>query len=180
MADWPSAHLQRVSALPAAAADGHELIYIADDTNGVDWHLKYNNSEPTNKWRFIGGSALRAEILTDEATTSTSYADLATVGPSITIPLSGDYRIVFGCRSYNNTTGQINLVTLTIAGSDLSSTYDLRQRANVATTIDYESVRHISQALVAGNLCKMRYRVSANTGNFALRFMELVPVRVAS
>ena len=46
-----------------------------------------------------------AAIATDETTTSATYVDLATVGPSITVPRAGDYEVTFGATMYDATGG---------------------------------------------------------------------------
>lgn len=71
-----------VTSLPAAPADGQECIFVADATNGVAWHLKYRAaSASAYKWEVIGGSWLSAEVVTGEARSATTYADLTTIGP---------------------------------------------------------------------------------------------------
>lgn len=82
--------------LPTTAGNGQEIYYLADDANGVIWRFRWNeNSFSTYKWEFVGGSSLLNEVITsaDETTTSATYTTLTTPGPSITLPLAGDYDI---------------------------------------------------------------------------------------
>jgi hypothetical protein len=79
--------------------DGDEAYVEVDSSNGIVWHLRYHLS--TTKWRFLGGAPLRSIVETSEATTSTTAVDLATVGPSITMPaitVNVDYDIFYGAR----------------------------------------------------------------------------------
>jgi hypothetical protein len=47
-----------VTALPITANNGDEIRFLADDSNGVVWHLRYRSSAPSDyRWEFIGGSA---------------------------------------------------------------------------------------------------------------------------
>jgi hypothetical protein len=88
-----------VTALPATPYDGQEIYFVADAANGVKWHLRYNaGSSSTHKWEFLGGAAIWAEVITQESTSAQSYANLTTVGPSLTIPLAGDYSVHFGAN----------------------------------------------------------------------------------
>lgn len=84
----------RGTSLPGSPQDGQLFVYVADDTNGVEWLFKYHTS--STKWRFIGGPPLFSEITTSESTSSTSYVNLTTTGPAITLPLAADYDVETG------------------------------------------------------------------------------------
>lgn len=87
----------RGTSLPGSPVDGQQYYYIADDTNGIEWHLIYDASQ--GKWRKVGGAPLTAVVDTSESAASTSgFADLTTVGPSVTAPLAGSYIVSVGSR----------------------------------------------------------------------------------
>lgn len=85
------------ASLPGSPVDGQELYYLADTTNGIVWHLRYRSgSASAYKWEFVGGSPLTAEVLTGVAipAAQTTYGDIAaSAGPSLVIPLAGDYLV---------------------------------------------------------------------------------------
>lgn len=94
---WTTIKPPLVSSLPGSPADGDEVYYVADATNGVVWHLRYRSAASGSyKWEYVGGGPLQHYIATAENTTSTSYANLTTVGPQVTVPLAGDYDVEFG------------------------------------------------------------------------------------
>jgi hypothetical protein len=70
-----------------------EVYLEVDSANGIEWHLAFESGETTYKWRFLGGPPLSSEVATAEATSSATYVALATAGPSITLPRSGDYDV---------------------------------------------------------------------------------------
>jgi hypothetical protein len=80
------------SALPVNPEDGQLAAYAV--SGNVVWQFMYKQS--SGLWHFVGGPPLYNEIVTTESTTSTAYVDLATVGPSVTVPLAGDYVISAG------------------------------------------------------------------------------------
>jgi hypothetical protein len=83
--------IPRVTSLPPDPVDGQEVIYVASAADGVLWHLKYNaGSASAYKWEFVGGGELASGPLGDITTASTGYVAL-TSGPSIVLPLAGDY-----------------------------------------------------------------------------------------
>lgn len=90
--------LARVTTLPASPVDGQEILFVVDSTNGIVWHLKYNGgSASAYKWEFIGGGCLYSYVDGNNTISSRSYA--ANGGPSLTLPLAGDYEISYGARA---------------------------------------------------------------------------------
>lgn len=82
-----------VSSLPASPIDQQECIYVADTTLGIKYHLRYRAASASlYKWESIGSaSQLTAFVATNQTRASATYGDLATVGPSIIVPLAGDW-----------------------------------------------------------------------------------------
>jgi len=85
---------------PANPSDGDIWRALACDTGnlfttaGIVWSFRYNASSGSSyKWEFIGGPAAVSEVSTGESSTSTSYAALATAGPSLTLSRGGDYDV---------------------------------------------------------------------------------------
>lgn len=99
----PLASAPLVTSLPSAPIDGQEIRYVANATNGIIWNFRYRAaSTSAYKWEFIGGPPLYAEVgmgQADQNTSSSSYVALSTPGPSITLPLAGDYDVEIGMRT---------------------------------------------------------------------------------
>lgn len=99
VSSYPSAFVQinapaRVTSLPTSPVDGQEVYYVADATNGVLWHLRYNAaSASAYKWEFIGGGLLTRNQSADGGAVSTGTFVEPPNGPTITFPLAGDYYI---------------------------------------------------------------------------------------
>jgi hypothetical protein len=91
---WVDLVPQRVvTSLPGTPYDGQVIHYVADATNGVLWPLRYNASGGTYKWEAVGPMPLSAEVATAETRSSAAFGDLTTVGPSVVVPLAGEYEI---------------------------------------------------------------------------------------
>lgn len=164
-----------VSSLPGSPFDGQEIYYSADPTNGVVWHLRYRSAASGSyKWEFVGGGVLTAEIATQENTSAGGYSDLSTVGPSITVPLAGDYEVSFSCEMNFGSTHQ------TFAAPKFGS----------AATLDADAVQLSSGALwptlartirrnvsASSQVVKLQYK-SNTTGGILRRNLQLRPIRV--
>src|SRR5262245_6374962 len=92
----------RVETLPVSGdvQDMDTVDYLVDKTNGVTWRLLYRAAETTYKWHYVGGPPLYSEVAAEETTGSASYVALTTAGPSVTLPVGGDYDVETGCRSF--------------------------------------------------------------------------------
>ncbi|MBI1952165.1 hypothetical protein HYS42_00380, partial [Candidatus Saccharibacteria bacterium] len=84
-----------VTTLPASPVDGQEVYYQADATNGVVWHLRYNSSEATYKWEYLGG----ASLYNTAGNTSIPGTGVETAtAAALVVARAGDYNV----RVYTN------------------------------------------------------------------------------
>lgn len=120
---------QRVTSLPVLPSDGQEVYFVADDANGVLWHLRYNaGSSSPYKWERVGGPGIRAYdatrvfvggdgFLYDPATGNTK-TDL-----KLTLPLAGEYRVTVEAMLTNDTTGQTCLASYDVGATAYSEAW---------------------------------------------------------
>lgn len=167
-----------VSSLPASPKDGQTVDYLADATNGVVWRLRYRAaSGSTHKWEFVGGPPLTGEVEASESTASTTYAALTTAGPSITLPLAGDYDVTLRALAGNAIEASI-LMSYSIgatpaADADAASFFNKGGEAG-----NYTSQRTKRKTGLPAEALVAKYRTTAGTGVFGGRFMAVTPVRV--
>lgn len=176
-----------VTALPLNPIDGQRCVYAADATNGVFWYLRFVASQPVGKqWVCIGGSPLYAAVGEGgvETTTSTAYADptAGTVGPSITVPLAGDYDIFATQRLANSTSAGVEvLAALKFGAAAVVDPNDRVGDTNPSTaTASIMAGASIRRAVSAANtVVKVQYKVaSASTGDLFARRLTIKPIRV--
>jgi hypothetical protein len=165
-----------VSSLPSSPADGTEIYYVADAANGVVWHLKYRALDASAyKWEFIGGGSLAASVDANDGTSSTVYVDQATPGPSITVPLAGDYDVEFGGQMSGAAVGVYAYAAIKRGGAATSDLDSIAYGGGYASN-NARVVR--MTALAAATVLKMQLRVNASSGNIGLRYLQVRPVRV--
>lgn len=179
----------RVTALPANPVDGQECYFVADATAGVVWHLRYNAASASPyKWEFVGGSEMRDEIVTaaGENTSSTSYTTLTTPGPSIAVPLAGEYDIELSFLGYHGTAGGTMLMSYQNGATAAIDTDGVGMTAGAAVSDMSRSTIRRRKTIAAPATLAARYRTLAGTATFAgtsnlgtaSRNMRLRPVRV--
>jgi hypothetical protein len=179
-----------VTALPPSPVDGQEIFFLADPTNGAVWHLKYRaGSSSAYKWEYVGGSAIRHRIDTDETVAeqaSLAYVNPATVGPQLALPLAGDYTYAMTANIYvaSETGNAAAYVGLSIAAAAPVAP-DVMQwpgwvtgEFGAAVTLNRTGSllnQPISQALL------MKYyfaSTAAGTAHVRWRELQITPIRV--
>lgn len=171
------------TSIPTSPADGDEFYYVANGTAGVVWSFRYRAASSSSyKWELVGGSFLVARTNTLETeTTTASYGDLSggATGPSIVLPLAGDYEIQFGCACVNNTAGQSSIMapqsTTTAAVDDnaiLHTSGAANAFGNPARTDITFTGQSASETLIA------KYKVTGGTGSYLRRWIKCRPIRV--
>lgn len=173
-----------VTSLPANPVTGDTCVYTDNLTTPTyRWQLFYNGGSSSSfKWEVIGGDPLAASVDTSQSTTSATFADMATVGPSVTAPLAGDYNVT---QKANIDIGTSNagVTDVSIGGAAPGNTV-----ATWMDVVNFGATPEISAHVVrtfkktgaaAGNVFKMQYRRgTAGTAFFEGRRLELMPVRV--
>ena len=163
---------------PASPATG-DLWYYQDVANGIYWLFRYNSSQTTYKWEFIGGSQTFALVQASETTTSVqpTFVDLATVGPSFTLPRAGDYDVWWTGRGIHSAGGSAIILRLMQNAAGVQDAYLGTPTASVEGSSPFGYARVSGAA--ANDVLKIKYAVnSAGTGTFLQRQLEVRPVRV--
>lgn len=168
----------QASDLPKAPYDGQAIQFLADAANGVIWDLVYQKYD--NKWHYAGGPPLYEEQATSSTTASTTYANLAaTVGPTVTVPLAGDYMVEIGCQAGNATAGNVALMSYAI-GAAAASDNDLVRSISSTAAQPTSIARETKKTLAALTALVGKYRVGGGTGSFAFRWMAVTPVALSA
>lgn len=120
-------------------------------------------------------------INTSQTQTSTSYTDLATVGPTALNAVSDVRAIVWFTAQMNNTTAStetlagvaVSGATSTAADDDISIAVD---QPSGGAFVDVTACRAVRMAVNAGtNTYTMKYRVTAGTGSWRRRSIVVLP-----
>lgn len=115
-------------------------------------------------------------VATSQTTTSTSYTDLATVGPTITAT-TGPYAIVFLYNSNVNSTTVSSLMSFEVSGASSISAADNTSIGIAGTAGSREGAAFLLTTLTPGsNTFRCKYRVGSGTGTFADRRITVFPL----
>lgn len=168
--------LPAVTSLPSNPRDGQDCFYKT--STGEVWHLRYNAS--VSKWDFVGGTPLVSEIDNDEVrAVAAAYAALGTAGPSITVPLAGDYWVDFGANIYTNVAFSANM-SFDVGGTGAVDADCITLGTPSAGNFTQASVsrRRRKTTLAASTALVAKYKAGTNPANFRWRWMNVTPIRV--
>jgi hypothetical protein len=165
-----------VTSLPTPPFDGFEVFYAADASSGVVWHLRYRSGGGTYKWEYVGGPPMFDEVTTVQSRTNIAYGALTTAGPSVTVPLAGEYEVWIGA-TVTPPAGVIGLMSYDIGGTGAADADAVRVHGNAAqASCNRPRVKTISSASTA---LVSKYRETVATGtSWQDRWMSVRPVRV--
>lgn len=117
-----------------------------------------------------------ATIATSQTTTSTTYADLATVGPSVTITTGTQALVWFGAL-ISNSGANSSRMSVAVSSASTVAASDAWAAVNVGTSANRIFSAHMFTGLTAGsNIFTAKYDVSAGTGTYVNRELFVIPL----
>lgn len=123
-----------------------------------------------------------AEVLTGQSTTSTSFTDLTTVGPAVTVTIGSTGKAMSSLYAAfnNNTVGQESMMGLAVSGATTiaaSDAYALGMYAFTASAGLRMSAIFLVTGLNAGsNTFTTKYRATGGTATFFNRRLLVTPL----
>lgn len=124
----------------------------------------------------VARSTLSSFVATSETTTSTSYADLATIGPAVTIT-TGTSALVWWGASISNTGANSSRMSMSVGGASSVAASDQWAAIVLGTSAFRIFSGHLFTGLTAGsNVFVAKYSVAANTGTFINRELIVHPL----
>jgi len=135
----------------------------------------------TNTWSYMppGGfpASATATVATSQTTTSTSYTDLATAGPAVTVTTGTKALVIFSAQSDNSSTSA-NSTSFAVSGATTiaaSDSYRTRFDSTLATYAQQQTQGILLTGLTAGsNTFTVKYKVSSSTGTWATRIINVI------
>ena len=170
-----------VTTLPSSPFDGQEVILTDSLTAPTyTWRFRYVAAKASNKWVFVGGAPILSAVDAAETTNSAVYVALTTPGPSITVPVAGDYLVTVASlqdksgSTANNQGFHSFDIGVTAASDNNAASTKLTNTTGIGVSADLPS--RISAP--AGALLASKYKATGDTWRFATRRMLVEPIAV--
>lgn len=119
----------------------------------------------------------RASILTEQTSSSTSYTDLATTGPSVTATTGTACLVAIQTRFSNSGAGSTTITSYKVSGATTVAAADSYAIRGQGTANQVRAALHLHTGLTAGNnTFTMQYKVLSSTGTWANRRIYVLPL----
>jgi hypothetical protein len=119
-------------------------------------------------------------VTTSESTGSTSYTDVTTPGPAVTVTTGTKAIVIVTSLVQNSTSGQNAYASYAVSGASAISATDDRAVLITAAATNQTlraSSAYMETGLTAGsNTFTMKYRVTGGTGSFQNRRITVIPL----
>lgn len=158
-AQWNASVRDNLLETAAAKATTEGRIFVASGANAI-----------------VERAILGGIVETSQTTTSTSYTNLATAGPAVAVTTSGSAFIFINADVQNTLANTSSHASFEITGATTSAAIDQRSiRGESVANGAVSACRSTLNAVTpGGNTFNMQYRVSAGTGTFQRRRMQVI------
>lgn len=159
-AQWNASVRDNLLMTAPALATTAGSIFVATGTNTIAQRTPNANTVPTS-----------------QGTSSTSYADLATTGPALTLTTGTTALVMIDCEISHGSTGVSSYMGYAISGATtLAGTDTTALKSTNASGYPIAATRAILQSVNAGsNTFTAKYRVDSGTGTFVNRHINIIP-----
>jgi hypothetical protein len=130
-----------------------------------------------------GASAIAARtptasvVATSQSTSTTTFTNLSTVGPSVTAFTGTQAIVMFSCELFNSVAASSAIASVDVTGSSSIAASDNWCLARLGTDYIRATTSHLFTGLVSGsNTFTMRYRAGSNTATFVFREIVVFPL----
>ena len=156
-------HADGANSLARLAVGSAGAIYVVD--NGVP------------SWKLVAN----AEVTASETSASTTFTNLATSGPSVTVTIgTSGLALVMTCRFFTDTVGHSGLASIDISGATTDAASDAEglryESGNVNDVAQFGRTRLYTGLNAGSTTFKMVYRASGGMSTFANRHLIVLPL----
>lgn len=167
-------------------------VVFGEQPSAAKWNILGTNDASFNDGTGIGNAtigpsklatgAATATVATNQTETNTSYDDMATAGPEVTVTIgaNGLALVIVYASAQNDTTNASTHMGFAISGASTvaaADAFSLRLEAYTANNASNVSACFLVTGLTAGsNTFTAKYRVSAGTASFADRKISVIPL----
>jgi hypothetical protein len=179
-ASWANASVRDQVVTPFATAAARSSA-ISSPVEGMVSYLSDDNYlEVYNGAAWVNVTPVSATVATEETTTSTSYTDLSTSGPAVTLRTGTKALVIVSCQFKNSALGNLNRIGWAVSGATTvaaSDTYAAIGTSDVANYYNQISTNAYYASLTAGsNTFTAKYAVAAGTGSFLRRTITVIGI----
>lgn len=139
-------------------------VLAPDGAGGVEWRAETGGG---------GGPFDYATVATDESTTSASYDDLATPGPSVTLTINTKVKVTIGADMYFSSSGGTGVMGVSIAAAAPDDTNSMHMYSD-SNGYQMGRVLYFSGLTPGSTVFKAQYYRGAGAGTLHIRYRTIL------
>jgi hypothetical protein len=126
-------------------------------------------------WATAGASVpanAAARVETEQTTTSTSYTDLTTAGPAVTVTTGTKALVIISCEANNAANNSVSFMAYAVSGATTTAATNdtaLYQRRQSASYDAHYSMASVITLTAGSNTFTAKYKVDGSTGTWSKR-----------
>lgn len=182
----PQGGAELVTALPTTDLYGGLTVMFTDSIVSPTyfWLLRYTPEISDDyKWVAIGPQPLFDYTDNSYGTSSTTFVDLESGQPQVTLPLKGFYEVDFG-GSMGNSTADSDTFIGPHYGSTPTDADSMRMEGVVSSGGSSNTISQARATIIevtsANQVLKHQYKVASGTGTFLKRWIKAKPIRLSA
>jgi hypothetical protein len=123
----------------------------------------------------FGITSATSTVSTLQTTTSTSYTDLSTVGPAVTLVTGNKALVIISCEVTGSTASVESMASFAVSGATTVAAADAVKLLHTNNLYERQSVVNCLTTLNSGsNTFTMKYRCNTGTGTFLNRQITVI------
>lgn len=153
------------TSFPGSPADGDEFVLVDSTTAPTyQWRFRYNaGSSNTNKWEFIGGTALQATWTGSVTVDGDGLYHSLSTPVSVTVPRAGVYTVSYGGHGWvSASTVNPFWMTVKVGAAAASDNNGFRQMTGGSANVVYTGARTLDVTAAASDALEIQAR--SNSG----------------
>jgi hypothetical protein len=175
-ASWANASVRDQVVTPFASSSARASTITSPVEGMVSFLNDVNSLEVFNGTVWVPTAPVHADLVTSENTGSTSFTDLATGGPQVTVVTGASALVMVDAQMINTGAGNSCLMGFAVSGASTSAAGDSNS-ASVGGNLGASGSATFKIGLTNGsNTFTAKYRVSAGTGSFQYRSITVWPL----
>lgn len=176
-ASWGNANVRDQVVTPFANAGARSSAITVPVEGMVSFLNDVNSLEVYNGTVWVPTGPAAAFVNASETTTSTTYTDLTTAGPSVSVVTGPSALVWLNAALRNNTAGNQAFMGYAVSGASTSAAGDSQAISVQGTSLITAGGCFKATGLTPGtNVFTAKYRVDATTGTWQFRNITVLPL----
>lgn len=179
-ASWANASVRDQVVTPFASAAARTSAVSSPVEGMISYISDDNYVEVYNGSAWVNTTPVSAVVDTEETTTSTSYTDLSTSGPAVTVRTGTKALVIVSCQAKNSALGNLIKMGWAVSGATTLAAADGYAAIDTSHVAAYYNqttrVAYYTSLTAGSNTFTAKYATGAGTASFLRRSITVIGI----